>query len=282
MHISRSFKQVIIFSVYCLLAMLLGIIIYYAFLKAPVSCVDGKQNQNETGIDCGGICQAVCQEIVPGVDLVIQEITFLPAGNGLYDVLAKVYNPNDEVGASSFEYTISLKDSAGVTLITRSDRGYILPQESKYIISLNFAATSLPVAASLQIENVQWERFTGYQTKPTINIYQKRYNQISSGVGFSEVYGLLSNESQFDFRSIVVKVILRDAENRALAFNTTEMRTVKSHEERDFRLVWPNSFPGTVEKVETEVDADVYHSDNFMRQYLPEGRYQEFAPPGAY
>jgi hypothetical protein len=157
-----------------------------------------------------------------------------------------------------------------------------LPQENKYIFELNFTPSTPPAKVFLQINEIKWARFSGYQEKPSINIYQKRYNEISSGSGFSEAFGLVVNDSPYDFRSIIVKVILRDADDKPLAFNTTEMRTVKSQEERDFRLVWPKAFPGEVKNVEMEVDADVYHSFNFVRQYLPGGKFQELTPPPAY
>ena len=230
MLISRSFKQVIIFLTYCTLAMLLGIAVYYAFFKAPETCFDQKQNQDETGMDCGGVCAAVCKEVITGAIPEVAEIAFVPAGNGRYDVLAKIHNPNDEIGASSFAYMVALKDAVGNVLATRSGKSYILPQESKYILELNFETSVLPAAASLDLSSIEWEKFSGYQERPTINIYQKRYGQISSGAGFSEAYGLLANESPYDFRSITVKVILRDASGTPLAFNTTEMRTVRSNE----------------------------------------------------
>lgn len=282
MALSRGVKRFVIASAYFLVIVLLAVGAYYAFFKAPETCFDGKRNQNESGIDCGGVCQAVCKENVIGTDLEIREIVFVPGNNGQYDILGKLYNPNDEIGASSFAYVAELRDSAGTVLATRSGTGYILPQENKYIFELNLVTPTVPANASLRISEIEWARFSGYQEKPSINIYQKRYGQISSGVGFGEAYGLLSNESPYDFRSIIVRVILRDGNGNPLAFNSTEMRTVRSHEERDFRLVWPSAFPGTVEKVEMEVDADVYHSDNFMRQYLPGGKFQEFTPPPAF
>lgn len=282
MVLSRGAKRFVIAFLYFASVVLLSVGAYYAFFKAPETCFDSRQNQNEAGIDCGGVCQAVCKENVTGADLEIKEIVFVPGGNGQYDILGKIYNPNDEIGASSFMYSAELKDSSGKVLAVRSGTSYILPQENKYILELNLASSTVPATATLQISEVEWARFSGYQEKPSINIYQKRYGPISSGAGFGEAYGLLSNESPYDFRSIIVKVILRDNSGKPLAFNTTEMRTVRSHEERDFRLVWPTAFPGTVEKVEMEVDADVYHSDNFMRQYLPGGKFQEFTPPPAY
>ncbi|OGI19567.1 MAG: hypothetical protein A3J06_00345 [Candidatus Moranbacteria bacterium RIFCSPLOWO2_02_FULL_48_19] len=281
MALPRLIKQFLIALIYLIIAVLLGVLIYYAFIKAPETCSDSKQNQNETGIDCGGVC-AACKENITGEALQFMEQAFVPAGNGKYDVLARVYNPNDVEGASSFTYTAVLKDSGGNVLATRSGKSYILPQENKYILELNLATTATPAMAAFTVDSVEWARLSGYQEKPTVNIYQKSYSEISSGAGFGEVKGLLMNESSYDFRSIIVKVILRDSVGSPLAFNSTEIRTVLSSEERDFRLVWPSAFPGVVEKVEMEVDADVYHSDNFIRQYLPGGKFQEFAPPSAF
>jgi len=75
---------------------------------------------------------------------------------------------------------------------------------------------------------------------------------------------------------------LRDSTGKPLALNSTEMNTVRSHENRDFRLVWPSAFPGAVENVEMVVDADVYHSENFIRQYLPGGKFQDITPARGY
>ena len=63
-----------------------------------------------------------------------------------------------------------------------------------------------------------------------------------------------------------MKVVLRDASGKPLAINSTEMSTMPSKGQRDFRLVWPTIFPGEVKNVEMLVDADIYHSENFIKQ----------------
>lgn len=281
MALSRSAKRFVAVIVYILIAVLLGVSVYYAFIKAEETCFDAKQNQNEAGIDCGGVCGA-CQENVVGEPLQFTETAFVPGGSGKYDAMARIYNPNDTEGASAFSYTATLKDADGNVLATRSGKSYILPQESKYLLELNLEPSVQPTTVMFVTDSVEWTRLSGYQEKPNVNVYQKSYSQISSGVGFSEAKGLLSNQSPYDFRSIIVKVILRDGAGKPLAFNKTDIRTVRTSEERDFRLVWPNAFPGAVEKVDVEVDADVYHSDNFIHQYLPGGKFQEFTPPAAF
>lgn len=197
----------------------------------------------------------------------MKEEHFVQSKENTYDIVAKVFNPNGEVGAVSFSYTVVLEDTEKNVLATRTGTGYILPFENKYILEFDLVSNTPPASASVTIDTVEWERFSGYQEKPAVNIYQKRYNEVSSSAVFGEAFGLVSNESQYDFRSVVVQVILRDENNIPLAVNSTVMNTLHSHENRDFRLVWPTVFSGVVENVEMIVDADVYHSENFIREY---------------
>lgn len=272
----RGVKRFIIASVYLALIAGLAFLVYWANFYVPPVCTDGKQNGKETGVDCGGKCGA-CQEVVTGAPFELEEVAVMPGGSGRYDVLGKIYNPNDTEGASSFSYTVELKGANGESLAVQEGKSFILPQERKTVIEIGLESSVVPATAALRIDKIEWQRFSGYQDRPRINIYQKRYGEISGGVGFSEAFGLVSNESAYDFRKLQVKVILRDKSGKPLAANMTEMRTVASNEERDFRLVWPEAFPGVVEQVDMEADADFYNSDNFVRQYLPGGRFQEFS-----
>ncbi len=271
---SRMVRRVIILSLVLSFSFLVGIGWYFIFLKTPETCFDGIKNQNEQGVDCAGICTAACIETVTGRDFQAKEVVFVSGGDNRYDVLGRIFNPNDSVGASSFRYVFELHDATGQIVATRSGTSYILPQETKSLMELNLETTVAPTTVTFMATDIVWEKFTGYQEKPALNIYQKRYNQVTSGFGYSEAYGLLTNESQYDFRSILIQVILRDDTGKPLAFNKTKQDTIKAGESRDFRLVWPVPFPGKVDRFDTEIDADVYHSENFMRQYFPGGRYR--------
>jgi hypothetical protein len=278
----RTLKKSLITAVFITIAILFIAALYFIFFYQTPTCTDGVKNGQEGGVDCGGKCANVCEEIVAGQPFTIEEVAIVPGGRDRYDVLGRIYNPNDTEGASSFRYMVELKNGSGQVIATRTGESFILPQERKTLIEIGIESLEVPTQATLRIEDISWERFSGYQDRPNINIYQKRYNQISGGVGFGEAFGLVSNESPFDFRTLTVKVILRDSTGKALAANSTEMRTVTSGEERDFRLVWPEAFPGAVESVDMEVDADYYHADNFLEQYLPGGRFQDVVPESLY
>ena len=127
----RTRKQVTVAAIFSLiLIVFLGLFYFFFFYQAPV-CTDGIQNGREEGIDCGGACTNACIEKVTGAPFTIEEVAIMPGGTDKYDVLGRIYNPNDTEGASSFEYVLILKDATGKDLATKKDTRCILPQEQK-------------------------------------------------------------------------------------------------------------------------------------------------------
>lgn len=269
---TRGAKRSIIIIIYLIIFSLAACLIYLAIRPDP-TCYDGKKNQREEKADCGGQC-APCEKIINAQPLEMAEKAFVYGGPGKYDVLAKITNPNNQFGSPEFSYEFTLRDSEGREIARRSGNGFILPAETKYILETGLAAETIPGEAEIKITGADWEEFFEYE-KPKLNIYNKRYDLISGGAGYSEAYGLVRNESLFDFNFIKINVVLRDASGKILALNSTDMRTVSAGEQRDFRLLWPTSFPGDVENLEMEAEADVFHSQNFIKKYLPGGKFQE-------
>jgi hypothetical protein len=273
MRTPRIIKRTIIIAVYLSLLFLAGYF-FYTVLKPNPTCFDGKRNQGEEEVDCGGPCRSCVKEI-EAQDLRVSEKAFVYGGSKKYDVMAKISNVNEQYGSPKFSYRFVLKDSGGNILTERVGEKFILPSEEKYLIENNLETETEPTVLEVDIFDCQWETFFSYK-KPQLNIYNKRYDLIHSPTVFIEAFGLLVNESEFDFNSIKINVVLRDSSGNPLSFNSTEMRTVTSREERDFKLIWPESFPGEVQKIEMETEADVYNSQNFLKRYLKEGRYQEY------
>ncbi|MEI9966622.1 MAG: FtsW/RodA/SpoVE family cell cycle protein [Candidatus Moraniibacteriota bacterium] len=270
----RSLKRA--FIVFLLIAILgaLGFGVYWSFLHTAPTCMDGKQNGRETGVDCGGVCSNACMAPIAIQDLQITEVALMPGGTGKTDALGVIYNPNDTSGASRFSYTFEIKDASGQVVATQTGTNTILPQERKTLLAIGLMTPQASgLSGTLRVGNPEWEQFSGYQSRPNLNIYNRRYTELGpgSGPGFSEAVGLVSNESPYDFRVLTVVVVLRDTNGKPLAANSTQMNTVASGEQRDFRLVWPEAFPGAVTAVDMTIDADAYHSDNFVKQYLPGG-----------
>jgi hypothetical protein len=259
----RSAKRLIIILIYLVLLALIALVVYQA-VRPRETCLDKIKNQNEEDMDCGGVC-APCKKI-SAADLIIQNKGFVENGHqGGYDFWALVSNPNNSFGAKSFQYEIKFKDAGGSVTADRTGTEFILPGEKKYIVENNLDSSASPADAEFVISKTEWAEFNNYYEKPNLNIVNKNYSQINSGAGFSEVYGLLKNESPYDFNAIKIQVMLKNPEGKIIALNSTEMRTVKSGEERDFKALWLNRFSGDVAGVETQPEVNIFEVEAFIK-----------------
>ncbi|MDO8240701.1 MAG: FxLYD domain-containing protein [Candidatus Moranbacteria bacterium] len=249
---------------------LLFIFMLYSWLKPVPSCSDNKKNQNEVGIDCGGVCATKCAIVAQ--NLTSQESGFVESGvASKIDLYARVSNPNATFGSKKFQYEFKILDAAGSVVTTKKGVSYILPAESKYVVENNVEFVGVPSRVEFNILNQEWSEFANYYERPQLKIVNKTYGQINSGIGFSEVKGLLKNESSFNFNTIRLDVILKDANDSVIALNSTEMNTVKSGENRDFRALWLNRFPGEVMNVEVQTGVNIFESETFTKQYFVPG-----------
>lgn len=266
-------KRLIIISVYLALSLLLTFGLYN-LLKPEETCLDKIKNQNEENIDCGGVCSA-CQKIV-AQNLIVGQGGYLDSGTpGQYDFWGEVSNPNNTFGSRTFHYEIIFRDSSGNVSGRKSGDSFILPAEKKYIIENNILVSD-PASVEFVVSSPEWVEFNQYYERPNLKIVNKNYQEISSGTGFSEVVGLLKNESPFDFDLIKIKIIIREPGGKIIALNSTEMRTVKSKQEREFRAMWPKKFSGNVSNVEAQADVDVFNSQNFLKAYSVGQKFQNY------
>jgi len=265
----RSAKRATIIVVYLTFFFLLGWMIYSIITPNP-TCVDRKKNQGEEKADCGGPCNP-CEKPIEASELIIQEKNIIDGGsdiiNGIevkkYDVVVRVKNPNESFGSPAFNYLIVLKDNSGNTLSERKGSEFIYPMEVKNLIENNLEAKAEPKEAEVKIIKTEWIEFENYQ-KPRFSVYNKKFNLISSGTGYCEVIGTVFNESKMGFGSVRVKVILKDFQGNPIAANKTEIRDLRTREEREFKLFWPSRFPGEVngENIETTAESNVFDSEN--------------------
>ncbi|NTV41018.1 MAG: hypothetical protein HGA61_01975 [Candidatus Moranbacteria bacterium] len=258
---SHLVKRALIVFVYVILFALVGFLIY--FIKTPGStCSDGKKNQGEKNVDCGGPCNP-CKANDAAENLSIVEKKFVSGGSNNFDVLIKISNPNELVGASSFHYSISLKDESGSILAAKEGYNYILPADSKYIAELGLSVSggAVPVTVDFSIDGVVWSQL-GKIEKPQLSVYNKKFQPDSGGIG-SKAEGLVRNESPNDFKKIDIIVILSDEQGNLLAINTTQKENIRAQKEGSFVLTWPYGFSNIVRNMEVDVQTNVFDSENF-------------------
>lgn len=258
-------KQIIITLIYLIIFSAIGGGIYRLFIYAPATCTDGKQNQNEQGIDCGGPC-TVCQE--PLADLGILWIKVLPVEEGLYDLAAQIENKNVNHGSGLVPYTFKIYDSKGKQIGEVKSRSYIMPREKKYIVdAINLSV--VPAKVSLEFGTIEWKKF-----KLVESLNLPIFNQVidlngkNSYAAFAQ--GTAYNQTRFDLDTIDIDVVVYDAIGNVIAVNKTQKNTMKSGEGRFFEVMWPKAFANDPSKIRMEQRAytNVFSDANFITTFL--------------
>ena len=239
---NRSLKQLIFGSIYLVILILIAGGIYFFYLKPAPSCFDSKQNQKETGIDCGGPC-IPCE--LKGLSLITEEVKVFPAGKNQATVLAKVRNPSQNFSAK-FSYQFEL--GGGLLGQSRELRGkkVIAPQATKYIV-----VPGLPIDAkdirsgNLKITELNWEEdphlIRDIRVVKQTNIDKNRVT----------VTGLLSNNSATNFPILNLAALLFDKEGGILNASVTRLEKVHPFSQKQFIFFFPE-VEGLVQKLDPE------------------------------
>lgn len=273
LEVERKKKQYTFMGITVVVLASLVFLIILVVTPGP-TCNDAKKNQDETGVDCGGVCGS-CPEAIAAVPLSVTETGFVRNNDGSVDAYAQIYNPNDLYGVGKLTYVFSAVLNDGTTQQMKTGTTYILPKEKKFVIESKIPAVENVSSFRFSLDSdVSWVQFTDFET-PQFSVVNQKYETGSSTPYYSKVSALIRNDSPFDFATVPVTVILRDQAGNIVAVNKTEYNTVKSGELRDFTLPYFQPIQGEVSSVDVEVSTNVFNNQNFIRRYLPGGKYQE-------
>lgn len=250
-----KFKRTIIILIYAAIIIALGLLIYF-IRKPEATCFDGKQNQAEKKVDCGGPCTP-CKEEIQAENLIVKSTAVVPGGNNTYDVVAEISNPNYDAGAKNFKYTFTLKDDLENIVSVRSGSSYIFPGDTRYVAEISMTAENNSAVSSVdvQIADAEWKSVLG-SAKPQIGVYSKKFGEAPIGEGY-EAEGIIRNESGYDLEKVDIVIILRDANNNIIGLNKTQKDSLRVKEERDFIFNWPYALEGSVQNMEVDPESNV-------------------------
>jgi hypothetical protein len=261
----RNIKRILIIIIYLVIFGLIAGLIYFASKMNP-SCSDKIQNQGEENVDCGGPCSP-CEKIPDAQNLKVIEKTIITEQPGKYDLLARIENPNSQFGVASFEYEFDLKDEQGKIVSRYQGSSFILPSQTKYILVFNQEQAAVPSSTDFKIKTYKFTKFSDYE-EPSIRVSEKEFSLVNGGASYAELKAKIKNESDFDFKEIKTKVVIRDDDDNIVAVNETTRNDVRVNEEREVIFNWNNSFLSKNEypKIEIENEVDVFDIDNFMKR----------------
>lgn len=259
----RIQKQLIIGLVFILIFSGIGYGIYSG-LVIEASCTDGIMNGQEEGLDCGTLaCGKTCEPAIMPLNIITSK--FFKVGDGDYDFVAQISNPNTSYGASRVEYHLDAFNYLGAT--------YILPGQTKWLVLTALKSPKESGDINLVIDNAQWEKLDIPNNVINFVLRRKDYRLTAKG---SELEAVLYNDSNFDFDKIDVAVILFDEAGSVIGVNRTDIRTFVSKSERGFNVAWPFALSGNAVRQDVEALTNLFENSNFIKSYGSSEKFQKF------
>ena len=243
---SWSQRRKLIYSsgVVVIILVLIGLPTFFYFYKAP-TCSDGIQNGSETGVDCGGSCQRLCQNAF--LTPVVAWTRLENISTGLYNVAAYIQNLNTNAVALSVPYHVIVYDDQGIEITEYTGTVTLPPHRNT--LAFNGAISMgkrIPAKAFFEFtQSPNWQ--TAIDPIAALVIGNQKYNEDSNSASLSVT---LNNSSVNQIPKTDVFVVLYDKKNNAIGFSKTIVNNVPAYGSTVAPFTWPTSFGGKVISIE--------------------------------
>jgi hypothetical protein len=232
MNISwRLQRQILIFTTYFLIATLPFIYIVSRLLSQSVSCFDGKQNGDETAVDCGGSCNLRCDGTYKSLKVNFTRV--LKSDENRYDVFALIENFNPNISFPKVPYNASIYSSEGILLLSASGTISVNPSSQAVVYLPNLEMRQIPKIidfnlskhnAILQINNnpnrINVNTWTSQKgVNNTLQLIGELVNPFSSSANNVSIYALLYDDTRTVYAVGKTKIkSLKGREKTAIAY----------------------------------------------------------------
>lgn len=266
-------KQIFIAFVFIAVVLSVIFLIYYLVGWPRPSCFDGIQNQNEEGIDCGGVCNS-CEQVHPE-EIDVLWIKSINENSNFCSVVAKIKNNNQNYGSGKVPYVFKIYNHQGTLIGEQTDTTFILPNQVKYIIQLKVGISSDEIGKiTLDFGSIAWKQPA--EETPQLFVSQKEYIILGEGQPYSQVKGVLINKNTLNFSKVYIGILLFDSEQQLLEVNTTEINDLLAGQERSFVANWFRKTSDQVASVEIIAETNIFDSLDIIKTYNGLERSREY------
>ena len=244
MSVWSAKRKFFYFAVAILFALLfVGLPIFLLIYRVP-TCSDGKQNQGEAGIDCGGSCRAVCASVA--IEPIVWWQRFFQISPGVYNAVARVENPNTDSAAARVKYIFRLYDKANAVIAWREGEVNIPPRQIFYVFEGGLTTGErLPVKTTFEfVAPLNW--FVEKITAP-LSVSGQILSKTSTT---PRLDAILRNDSDNDVHNVEVVAVIFDADGNAINSSKTIVDVVLSESAAPFFFTWRQPFDKEPTRVE--------------------------------
>lgn len=225
-----------------------GYLIYTFFIKKTPTCFDHVQNQDERGVDCGGVCQLVCtadaKTIVP-----VWSRVFHTTGD-VYSVVAYLENQNKTAGVKKISYEFRIYDDknilagepiTGTTFIGPYDKTALFASPIK-------TGNRIPTRAFFSFTS-QPEWFTTDARYQTPQLRTAKI-QLTDETTTPKLSADIVNPTIYPYKNIEVIALVYDEKGNALNASKTMIESLPQQSSETVYFTWPEPFQSKVARIE--------------------------------
>ncbi|MBI2097716.1 MAG: hypothetical protein HYT46_02180 [Candidatus Vogelbacteria bacterium] len=227
-------RQITFFFILILLFMAAAAGVLFWYWPRP-DCQDGRQNQDESGVDCGGGCSAVCPFEARSVQMIWSRI--LPLGAGVYDAAVLVENPNANLALTDLAYSLRVVDDDNLFITRISGSLSLAPGEQWLIFKTNInVGRRQPARVLVDFSSPSvWRRSA---EKSNLSVSDRQFTPGPVPL----LKAKLTNQSLMSYRDFEVAVVLSDDEHNGFAASQTAVSELAPGETKEISFSWPRPF----------------------------------------
>ena len=235
MSISWAAKKQLTYFLAFLIVVIGAVVGFYLNVTAP-SCNDKKQNQDEKGVDCGGVCAKECLGEIK--DLAVLWSKPLKVFGSDYDAIALVENRNLFLSSKSVKYQFKFYDDRNILIASREGKIFINPGQKFAIFENGIDAGSRkPAKVFLEFQkNINWEIYKGENLG--LVVAKKEYQDSPR----PSISATLENKTLADIKGIYAVAVIYADDGNAIAASATKIGEMKGGASADIFFTWPENF----------------------------------------
>ena len=255
-------RQIIIVSILSFIFLLIVSITLYNLLKKPATCFDNKRNQNETGVDCGGVCSRIC--LADSKSLVIDWVRLFKIRDGMYSAIAQIENPAAESIANDVPYTFSLRDKSGNTVFTRSGKTFIPSRKTFVVFEGTIETNTSPDSVYFKFDQEpDWQK-SNY-TEPNLVFSNKVLTDVD---GAPRMTADVKNPNIVDTKKITLSALIYDDGGNVVQVSQTYIDKLKAEQSTSITFTWPQPISLKSRICESPVDTSLVIDRSGSMEYL--------------
>lgn len=213
---------------------------YFYIYNKPQTCFDGKKNQDETGIDCGGVCTRACAREVVEQPIILWSRAF-PIANSKYNLVAYLQNPNINYVSENFNYTFNVFDEKNVLIGVRQGTSNASQEKNFVIFEQSFDAGQRTIGkVTFEIDSkVVWQKVSSQKNSLQKTKFTISNEPIEEVAGTPTLTSTIVNKTGATQSNFYVVAIVYDVEGNAMAVSRTLVDQLLPNGKTVVVFTWP-------------------------------------------